>query len=66
MKNIYDLDLFETIAVKYDFYIRENVSAETNSTFLRVPGGWMFFKNQNSQPVFIPFNNEFQMEKKCK
>ena len=31
---------------------------------LRVPGGWIYFHDENRFSTFVPFNNEFQIPKK--
>ena len=46
MKNIYDLKLFEKIALS------------NNEVVTRVPGGWVYGDMQGT--CFIPFDNEFQ------
>ena len=55
-KNIYDLKLHEETLI-------------SGYRILRVPGGWIYdkwdYKKENYlfDPIFIPFNNEFKIDK---
>jgi hypothetical protein len=61
MKNIYELDLHESIDI--EFKTPEGVIVWYR--ILRVPGGWIYLlwdvlHEVYSSPVFVPFNTEYK------
>jgi hypothetical protein len=54
-KSIYDLKLHEVLCVKTD--------DDYVTHIVRVPGGWLYLYGFSKSSVFVPFNNEFQIEK---
>lgn len=64
-KTIYDLELHETLIISSE--INDTDGHVNNSVQLcvtRVPGGWIYRKNANSEhSVFVPSNNEFKPSK---
>ena len=51
MKNIYDLEIHETVNVSEFVQV------------VRVPGGWVYNFKKGGE-LFIPYNNEFQIVEK--
>ena len=52
MKNIYTMQLHDTITIDY------NGNCMPYTTVFRVAGGWIY-SYRCTQPIFVPFNNEF-------
>lgn len=71
-KTIYNLKLHETLEVskEVELLIDGGVTTKSIKKFdvTRVPGGWVYAFDypgwRQSQTVFVPFNNDFQLNKK--
>ena len=66
MKNIYDLELHESIEVECED-LNENTGQKLSCAWyiiLRVPGGWLYTSKYNGTGTFVPFHREFDPNKK--
>ena len=54
-KNIYELELHETMMIERDEYVGLIIT--------RVPGGWLYgYRKDENSDVFVPFDNGFQSQ----